>query len=245
MGLSFLRGNSGYVGADGRTTAGQDGTVGNMNVQKHFLGRQAGNFFPIGASKVLFEDDFESGNLNKWTVINATAGTEQNIWVAGTAVSASGTTSAYISNDGSSHVYSSVGSNDEAWNSHMYFEFTIPAAATGLTLDFDWRCNGEEGSGEDDYDFGYVQFTTDAYVPDVGSEYVGARVGATTNDGKFNDSYDSDADTQWVHETITINSTTDNWCTNCNRRLVFSWTNDLSGEYQPPFAIDNVLLVWE
>lgn len=48
MGLSHLKGNSGYIGQDKRHETGSTGTTGNVSVQKHYLERKLGNFSPLG-----------------------------------------------------------------------------------------------------------------------------------------------------------------------------------------------------
>jgi hypothetical protein len=253
MGLSSFRGNSGYRGIDKRNESGSTGTTGNVSVKKHFLERKSGNFAPIVSfPTTLFEDDFEDGTLNKWTVANAT-GTDPSQWVVGTATSFSGSNSAYISDDGgTTNTYSSTGSDPTVWNSHMWFDVSLPSTGgttnmTGVTVSFDWKCNGENAAGAGDYDFGYVTVTVTSFSPVAGTEYTdaGDRIGATTNEGKFNDTYDTNADTQYVHEDAIF--TTDNirWCSECDRRIVFSWTNDSSVENQPPWTVDNVVVTWQ
>ena len=72
MGLSTLKGNSGYIGIDKRSSV-TGTTIGNISLKKLYLERVGGNLVPIippGPSTILFEDDFSGNNLNKWTVEN-------------------------------------------------------------------------------------------------------------------------------------------------------------------------------
>ena len=59
MGLSHIKGNSGYIGVDKRGEVSSTGTTGSVSVRKHYLERKRGNFAPISPtpSNVLFEDE--------------------------------------------------------------------------------------------------------------------------------------------------------------------------------------------
>jgi len=235
MGLSSLKGNGGYLGIDKRGESGSTGTTGNVSIKKHFLERISGNFAPIIPLPIdtLFIDDFEDGTLDKWTVVN---GGETSYWVVGTTqnttypLSSGGTYSCYISTNGTNYEYTTNG------DSHIYFDVSVPAEAVTMTLDFDWMCNGEST-----YDYGYVRFTTTSVTPIAGTLYTTNRIGGGTS-GRFDDVYNALADTQYVHETITLNSGTTDWGVGVVRRFVFSWRSDSSIQNQPPFGIDNVIL---
>ena len=73
MGLSLVKGNSGYIGLDKRGEVASTGTTGSVSVRKHYLERKRGNFAPIVSTNVLFEDDFSTGDLSNWTVYNGLA----------------------------------------------------------------------------------------------------------------------------------------------------------------------------
>lgn len=244
MGLSSIKGNSGYIGIDKRGEVASTGTTGSVSVRKQFLERRRGNFAPITPTgNVLFEDDFEDGTLNKWTVANeGGAGTAKSDWVVGTAVSSSGgTQSAYISdNNGVNAQYYGSGQRD----SHIYFDFDVPSLATSLTLEFDWRCNGESS-----FDFGYVNYWNTTSTPVAGVEYTSLtdRLGASSASGRFNDSYQPGSDLSWFREVITIDGTSGNgplFTPGTTQRIVFSWTNDSSIENNPGMCIDNVILIY-
>ena len=82
MGLSLIKGNSGYIGIDKRGEVASTGTTGSVSVKKHYLERKRGNFSPIiPTTNILFEDDFATGDLSKWTVYN---GSEPSQWEVNT-----------------------------------------------------------------------------------------------------------------------------------------------------------------
>jgi hypothetical protein len=183
---------------------------------------------------ILFEDNWESGcNLNNWTVIDNGA---TNQWETGTAL---GTCCAYISNDGGT---SAAYTNTAASTTWMYVDVDLPTNITELTIFFAFRCVGQNGTGVSDFDFGFVgigktTFTpsgTDSFdVPNSNRQ----RVGAISNDGKFNSAYNGGG---WIGENIVL--TTSNEFINPGEtvRVFFGWKNDSSVGTNPPFAIDNV-----
>jgi len=269
MGRSSFKGNSGFLGLDKRGQYSGT-TVGNVSVQKHYLERRLGHLGPIvpapPTNLVLFEDDFSTGDLSKWNVVN---GSEPSIWEVNTSASTlnsaaspieipSGSTyAAFISNDsGTTNNYS------DNSNSHMYFDITIPATATDMTLTFDWMCFGERSaSGFVNYDFGYIMLCPQTFTPVAGTEYDDAGTGSpltwerlisgttapNVDGGRFtsdsvSDSRNPDAGIGFVQETITIDSSLTNWCTDCDRRIVFSWTSDTSIQDDPAFTIANIVL---
>jgi hypothetical protein len=242
MGLSSLKGNSGYIGIDKRNEVSSTGTTGNVSIKKYYLERLSGNFAPI-VGNLLFEDDFEDGTLNKWSVANeGGSGSFKSDWEVGTnVVSASGGTySAYISDDnGVTAQYYGSSQRD----SHIYFDFDVPANAVSLTLQFDWRCNGESS-----FDHGYVNYWNTTSTPLAGIEYTSTtdRLGGDAN-GRFNDLYQPGADLNWFTEVINIDGTIGNgplFSPGNTQRIVFSWTNDSSVENNPGFCIDNVKLTF-
>lgn len=244
MGRSSKKGNSGYIGVDKRdTTTGT--TIGNVSIRKHFLERKQGNFAPVVDTNVLFEDDFNSGGFSKWTVANDSA-TPRSNWHTGSAEASTGGTGtargAYISDDfGVTAQYYGSSQRD----SHIYFDFDVPADAVSLTLSFDWKCNGESS-----FDYGYVNYWNTSSTPVAGTEYTSTtdRIGpAGGTSGRYNDTSNPAADTDWVTESLTIDGTTGNgpnFAPGTTQRIVFSWTNDSSVENNPGFCIDNVKLVF-
>jgi len=268
MGLSTLKGNSGYIGIDKRNSV-TGTTIGNLSLKKFFLERVDGNLVPIippGPSTTLFEDDFSANNLNKWSVVN---GAQPSVWIVGSNVNAStgaavtipsgSTYSAYISSNGSSNVYTTNS------RSHMYFDFDIPEDTTSLTLSFDWLCYGERSSsGFVNYDFGYLTFADPTlFTPSAGVVYgedgsgyeriVDSNTADNLDNGRFTGDGSSarsnnTAKNSFVYENITIDSseitTGSLWCDNCTRRIVFSWVSDGSVQDDPSWSIANVKLTY-
>jgi len=275
MGLSSLKGNSGYLGVDKRNKVGGAGGAGNISVRKFYLERLSGNLAPIppGGITTLFSDDFNDGTLNKWTVIN---GSEPSVWYVGSAVRdsnggtgneggslvtiPSGTTnSAFISNNSTNNYYAS---NTDC---HMYFDFTIPLAATSITLTFDWLCYGERAVGFTNYDYGYITFADPSlFTPVAGTEYGSSGtgyerlVGSNTADNEDNGKFTGDGTSArssntskntFVHESMTIDGTEITsatlWAPSTVRRIIFSWASDSSLMNNPSFSIANVILKFE
>jgi hypothetical protein len=190
MGLSSVKGNSGFLGIDKRGTYSGN-TVGNVSTQKHYLERRLGHFpppTPPEPSNVLFEDDFSSAGFNNpqvgnaWTVVN---GSETTAWIVGTdvrddnnngneggasiTIPSGSTYAAFPSNNATNNYY------DASQYCHIYFEFDIPDGITSLTLEFDWACYGERSTtptAYTNYDMGYLLFFNPAtFTPAAGSLY--------------------------------------------------------------------------
>lgn len=270
MGLSSKKGNSGYIGLDKRGEVASTGTTGNVSVRKYYLERKRGNFTPIPSNNILFEDDFATGNLTKWTVYN---GSEPSQWEVNTSTAClndggtpqtipSGSTyAAFISDDGGT-------TNDYLNNTdvHMVFEFEIPASvnATSLTLEFDWMCYAERSGGVGDYDYGYLNFIDpSSFTPSAGVEYttdttsreriIGTNTSPNTDDGKFAGgaagSRNTSASSGFVYENITLDTSeitqSGLWCsTNCTRAIMFSFASDSSIVNNPGWTIANVKLTY-
>jgi len=273
MGLSLIKGNSGYIGIDKRGEVASTGTTGSVSVKKHFLERKRGNLGPIVPTdpSVLFEDNFSSGDLSKWTVYNGSEPSEWEVNTYTACLNSSGvaqtipsgsTYAAFISNDnGNSNDYNN--SSDP----HMVFEFTIPSDVTvsSLTLTFDWMCYGERSSGLGSYDYGYLDYIDpSSFTPNAGSEYsnssstgreriIGTNVNPNTDSGKFtgdgSSSRNNSASAGWVTENITIDSSeitrSGLWCDNdCTRGIMFSWASDSSVIDNPAWTIANIKLIY-
>lgn len=262
MGLSCKKGNGGYIGFDARAinTTGS----GVFSLRKHRLARLNELLPPVYPTDFLFEDTFATGDLSKWT--NLEESTSKR-WICGQntkgndgvikTIPSSSTHAAYVSNDSTDNDYNL---NTEC---HMYFDFDIPVGATSLTLTFEWMCYGENGSGNSNYDFGYIMFADPStFTPSAGTGYglsgtgyeriIGTNVAANTNNGKFN-SEDSNsragtsaARNAFYVENITIDSseitTGTLWQTGVTRRLIFSFESDGSLQFQPSWTIANVRL---
>lgn len=275
MGLSLIKGNSGYIGIDKRGEVASTGTTGSVSVRKHYLERKRGNLEPItpDTGNVLFEDDFSTGDLSKWTLYN---GSEPSQWEVNTSsgclnsagtpqtIPSGSTYAAFISDNGG--VNNNYSNNSDA---HMLFTFTVPPGTTSLILEFDWMCFGERASGLANYDYGYVNYINPTtFTPAAGTEYttaiatgreriIGSDTSPNTDDGKFTgdgtSSRNNSASSGWVYEKITIDNsevTSGVWCdgitcTNgTTRGIMFSWASDSSVIDTPAFTIANVKLTY-
>jgi len=191
----------------------------------------------------IFREDFEG--TNSFTIEN---GSVTNQWRVGTATRFSGTRSAYISNDnGTSNAYTITRPSPETAGSivHMHREVTFPAGTGPYTLTFDVRVQGE---GETWYlDFLRVFLVETSVIPV-------ASVGVIGNAGNKNTGVLERAGIQFPLDTVlgTYNLLGPDWTTvnisipasnaGTTKHLVFTWRNDNSAGYQPPVAVDNIVL---
>ncbi|MGM0626068.1 MAG: hypothetical protein ACQES0_09325, partial [Bacteroidota bacterium] len=167
---------------------------------------------PALALVVPFTETFESGG-GAWTYENDS---ETNQWIVGTATAASGSNSAYISDDGSLNNYANTAST-----THMYIDLDFPASTDPFNLQFKWKCEGEST-----YDYMEVFLVSTSTTPVAGTELSSGQVGSTYNQ-----------QTTWQTENIQLDAST---YANATWRLVFSWDNDALYDYQPPAAIDDI-----
>jgi len=266
MGISIRKGNGGYIGFDSRSNV--TSSIGVISQRKHRIERLDGDFEPAPPpSAFLFEDTFSTGNLSKWNVANESS-TRQ--WIVGQntkgsdgsvkTIPSGSSNAAYVSDDNSDNHYTT------STDCFIYFDFTMPEdfAEGSLTLSFEWMCYGENGSGTNNYDYGYILFaTTDleleggTKIPDLDGEGVYQRitttnVAANENRGKFNseDSRSragtSAARNAFYPESMTLNSESitgeELWASNVTRRIVFGFTSDGSIQNQPSWTVANVRL---
>ena len=178
----------------------------------------------VTAFATVFSEDFESG-IGTWVTLDDSASVNQ--WELGTADPESGTNSLYVSNDGGT---SNTYTNNDACITHIYHTFTTPADVSGgVTMNFDWKCNGESS-----YDFLRVFITPDTVTPVAGTEVSSAyNILGTT--GKYNQS------SSWNNETADISA----WApaASTTYKLVLQWKNDGSGGTNPPANIDSISIV--
>jgi len=196
MGLSSLKGNSGYLGLDKRGQYSGT-TVGNVSAQKYYLERRLGHFThtdPTPSGNILFEDDFSSGGFSNpqtgtWVVVN---GAETSPWIVGTdtrdsnvgtgdvgglstTIPSGSTYAAFVSNNTTNNYY------DASNYTHLYFEFLIPAGTVDLTLEFDWSGFMERSAlvtSYLNYDMGYLLFfNPSTFTPIAGANYTDVGVG--------------------------------------------------------------------
>ena len=277
MGISARKTNGGYIGVD--TRANVTSSVGVVSQRKHRLSRLGGNLTPVVPSSAIFEDDFSSGDFNgstgaSWnTNASDEGGSLTRKWIVGQVTkNSSGDNitipsgslyAAYVTDDGTDNHYRS------GTDVFIYFDFTIPnVTKPSLTLTFDWMCQGENATGNDRYDYGYILISTQEFEPEAGTKLSGLdsedgweRITNTnisffnSNVGKFN-SEDSNsrsptnvtpnAKTTWVSDNITLNSTKITsegmWVAGAARRLIFGWTSDSSIQDQPGWTLANIKL---
>jgi hypothetical protein len=223
--------NSKYSHANNRLTCSAD-------IERKYL-IQANLSFKINEIvAALLNEGFESGNFtaNSWTVVNDTT----NEWVVGTADAKTGTYSAYVSDDaGVSAEYD----NSTSQVSHFYKDITFGSTSTNIVLSFDWKCAGEDGTSRTAWDYGAVVITDTTDTVTAGSEVLTAeasvggngRIGATTNNNKFNLDYGTNPETDWNNESIDLTAYAGQ-----TKRLVFTWKNDGSAGVNPGILIDNI-----
>lgn len=201
----------------------------------------------IDEAVVQFYESWESNSFttNGWTVVNDTT----NVWVIGTAQNRTtgGTRAAYISSDGGTSASYTI---TTAKVSHMYINITIPSGINDAILVFDWKSWGEDAAGATQYDYGTVVMTDTTTTPVAGTEVSTAlatldstnrptgngRIGAITNNGKFNLTYGG-ADSNWRREAISLRN-----YIGSTKRLIFTWKNDGSAGNNPPFVLDDIKL---
>jgi hypothetical protein len=177
-----------------------------------------------------------------WTVSNPPT----DAWEIGTAEASTGTNSAYMSLDGGTTANYSATAGEV---SYFYRDVEMPTGGT-MDLIFDWKCDGENSTGVWQYDFGTV------YIVPTGTTLVGQahgevsaqgtgelneslRLGAATNQNKFNDGYIAAAATTWQTETISV----DSFATGCTNTLAFAFRADTTSIDNPPgFCVDNIKL---
>jgi len=174
---------------------------------------------PAPYNGTAFTEDWENG-IGKWITVN---GTQVNQWHLGTATAnGTGTHSMYVSNDGgatNAYQYSGTGAASVV---HFYADFTFPALATAINLDFDII-----GVAETTYDYVRVYMLDPSGTPPA--------AGTQLTTGQIGDTNYS-AITSWTTKHINIPIT---WAGRTGR-LVFSWRNDGSDTNGAPSAIDNI-----
>ena len=169
--------------------------------------------FAFAQQTLPFYDNFEGAN--NWTIVN---GTQTNKWFIDTATFVSSNHSIYISdNGGTTNMYSNSSSI-----THFYADF-IATQSGCVTLEFDWKCLGEPG-----FDFMSVYKTNKTVSPQAGVAMI---VNGTTL--LIGGPYVNQANVQ--HAIINFSA-----ASNDTVRLVFSWVNDNSGNFQPPASVDNI-----
>jgi hypothetical protein len=225
--------NSKYNHSNNRLTC-------NAEIERKYL-IQCNLSYQINDVTLALDEGFESGNFtaNSWSVVNDTT----NQWVVGTADTETGIYSSYVSDDGG---VTPEYDNTISQVSHFYKDITFSSGATNIILSFDWKCGGEDGGSRTSWDYGAVVITDTTDTITSGSEVIttqasaggNGRIGATTNDGKFNLDYGTNPETTWNNESIDLTS-----YAGTTKRLVFTWKNDSSAGINPSILIDNIQIL--
>ena len=210
-----------------------------FEVSKWSLGKQSEGL-KIATETIFSEDWSDFGVSNGWQYEQDSG--EDNLWVVSSGTSRTGDNSAYITNDsGGTNVYEYNVSNTNN-GTHLYVDFSIPAKASSLTVNFYWTAKGENGGGSTSWDYGRVGLLPTSTTPSAGSEFSSTfRIGADSNSNKFNLGYNGGAfEDDWQLETIPISNSL--WTAGEDRRLCLTWKNDFGAGTQPPFAVTDITI---
>jgi hypothetical protein len=271
MGLSHLKGNSGFLGIDKRSQIPSKAGVysasteaGTMSVKKHFLERNGGILKPFCTSNnptkisqgKLHTENWENFVAGEWST---TIDGDMRWAIVGTVGVGGGTAAVCFNTNLSSYTY--VANTDI----HLWVDVYVPPNTRNMTLDFDWKCNGET-VGATSYDYGYVWITNTGDTPTSVARESAAdlakRLGGDSTESssavyyrKYNTDYVAYAG-QWNTEpTIYLNSgatqsgggevgSPGTFVPNDLNRFVFSFTSDGSDQNDPPFGVDNLVWRW-
>lgn len=189
------------------------------------------------------EGGFENGATftdNGWTTVSATT----NNWSLGTVPGwFTGNRGAYVSNDaGTTWGYT----NNTANRSSFYRDVTFPANIASITLNFDWRANGNDGN----YDNLLVYIVDTAVTPTTAGP-TGTNTTTTGWTGYTNGTTGyfllqrngTTVPTSTTAVSYTFSAAQTTYVAGSTKRLVFVWKNDGSGGTNPPAAVDNISLV--
>lgn len=208
-----------------------------VDFDKWTLGSQA-DPAKIETTTIFSEDWSDQGVANGWVTVQD--GAESNLWAISTGTSKSNIYSAYITDDlGGTDVYQ-YDTGDAQGGAHLYVDFSIPANARNLTINFYWTCLGEDGSLATRWDYGRIGISPTTFTPTSNSEITNTFwIGADSNDNKFNEGYNGGASSgSWTLESIPVPSSL--WAAGTDARLILTWKNDGSVGDQPPFAVDDI-----
>lgn len=178
---------------------------------------------------------FESGTTftaNGWTLVNG-SGTDYNRWCVGVnATPTAGTYCAYVS-DGQSgaygtnanYFYNANSGGSSADVCHFWRDVTFPAGEEQITLTFKWKGRGYTDASD------YLR----VFLAPTGT--------GVAEDAQVSTSYQIGASkyynqTTWQTVSITIAPS----YAGTSARLIFSWTNNSTGNTNPPAAIDEISL---
>ncbi len=182
--------------------------------------------FTITSSTNLLAAGFETG-LDGFAFVNQSTGTTPNRWFRGTvAGGSSSSNSIYVSDNvsGTTNTYA-VGT---ASTSHAHVSVTQPSGASTLTVQFDYKGNGELFSGTI-FDYLQVFIAPSSFTPVAGTLPSGTGVSAISP--------------QYYNQGATYGSANLSVAAAPgNYRLIFVWRNDGSGGTQNAASVDNVVV---
>ena len=168
----------------------------------------------------LFSETFETAN--SLTLVN---GTQTNKWFRGTANQCNGTGALYISNNASAYAYT----NTSISVVHAYFDITVPASVTNITLNFNRKVVGESTCSTCDYL--QIWSCINTFTPTAGT-LVTANANRVLQGTISNSAI-----------CTTTSYTLPNAIAGTTRRIIFSWRNDGSAGTIPAL-IDNITVTY-
>ena len=188
------------------------------------------------------EGGFENGTTfaaNGWTTVNDATST----WSVGTAPGwFTGTRGAYVSNDaGTSWAFT----NNVISRSAFYRDVTFPTGATTVTLNFDWRANGNDTNWDN-----LLVYVIDTSVSPTTAGPTGTNTTTTGWTGYTNGTTGyfllqrngTTVPTTTTAVTYSFTAAQLAYVSGSTKRLVFVWKNDSSGGTNPPASVDNISL---
>jgi subtilisin family serine protease len=176
------------------------------------------SFSQIPSLPIPFAEGFESG-LNNWQVLKTN---QTSYWTGGTATFDTGTSAAYITNNGSDNNYTLTASSV----SHLFRDLSFPSGTDTFKLRFVWKGQGQGAGPYNDYLRVFLINPGDALS--AGTELSTGQLGSTYN-----------LNPAWTEVTLDLPEALNG----LTKRLVFSWRNDSSSGTQPPAAVDNIRVV--
>ncbi len=189
------------------------------------------------------EGGFENGATfadNGWTTVAATP----NSWYLGTAPGwFTGTGGAYVSNDaGTSWAFTNTVVN----SSSFYRDIAFPAVAGSVTLNFDWRANGNDGNWDN-----LLVYVMDTSITPTTTGPINQATTTTGWAGYTNGTTGyyllqrngTIVPTSTTTVSYTLTAAQLAYVSGTTKRLVFVWKNDGGGGTNPPASVDNISLV--
>lgn len=170
-----------------------------------------------------FKDDFEN-TQNLWQF--TTSAYSHDKWMIGTGAftGQASTKSLYVSSNNLENKYSG---NSTTIHAVRKIEQQLPSNITDVTISFDWRCKGETS---DYFSFWIVPYNfnpTPETSISTGSNRI--RVG----NARYN------KNEQWKHEEFTVDLSA---YAGEKIKIIFEWNTNFFLQYQPPAAVDNLII---